>query len=287
MRVVSPGKIVLVGEYAVLDGAPAVVAAVDRGVACEVSPADRRRITTPDGDTRFVAPALEAAEAPPAHYCFTAWNPPKTATKAGLGGSAAATVAAIVAARQLRGAPSDPEAVHALAHHVHHAVQGSGSGIDVAASARGGVLWFEAGEARPIDAPMPVVVYAGSSARTGPRVEQYRSLAARTDFVAASRAAVQRFREDPLGGLADARAALDDMTARAGIDYWTAGLRQIVALAAEHGGEAKPSGAGGGDSAIALFTDPETRSSFVTACGAAGLRVIPTHLAAGAHASKE
>ena len=86
---------------------------------------------------------------------------------------------------------------------------------------------------------------------------------------------------------ADARAALDDMTARAGIDYWTAGLRQIVALAAEHGGEAKPSGAGGGDSAVALFTDPETRSSFVTACGAAGLRVIPTHLAAGAHASKE
>ena len=287
MRVLAPGKIVIVGEYSVLDGAPAVVAAVNRGVACEVLPASERRTTTPDGDTRFVTPALDAAGAPAAHYVFSAWNPPQTSTKAGLGGSAAATVAAVVAGRALRGLTPDPTAVHALAHQVHHAVQGSGSGVDIAASAHGGVLVFQEGSVRSVTCPLPVVVYAGTSAKTGPRVLQYRALVERTDFIAASRAAVARFLEDPLGGLRDARTALTNMTDQAGIAYWTPGLRGIVELAAAHGGEAKPSGAGGGDSAVALFADDDARSCFVTACEDAGFQVIPTRLAAGAHARKE
>jgi phosphomevalonate kinase len=287
VRVLAPGKIVIVGEYAVLDGAPAVVAAVDRGVACEVLPASERRTTTPDGDARFVTPALDAAGAPAAHYIFSAWNPPQTATKAGLGGSAAATVAAVVAGRALCGLGPDPTAVHTLAHKVHHAVQGSGSGIDIAASAHGGVLVFQDGAVRSATCPLPVVVYAGTSAKTGPRIQQYRALVDRTGFIAASRAAVARFLEDPLGGLRDARRALSSMTDQAGIAYWTPGLHRIVELAEVHGGEAKPSGAGGGDSAVALFADDDARSSFVTACEAAGLQVIPTRLAEGAQARKE
>ena len=75
----APGKLVLVGEYAVLDGAPAVVAAVDRGVACAVSPAPDRRIETP-GDARFARATLETLGAPPARYRFSDWNPSPTAT---------------------------------------------------------------------------------------------------------------------------------------------------------------------------------------------------------------
>ena len=56
----APGKLFLVGEYAVLDGAPAVVAAVDRGVRCEAWPGgEGLRIETPTGDDRFARPALE------------------------------------------------------------------------------------------------------------------------------------------------------------------------------------------------------------------------------------
>ena len=287
VRVEAPGKIVLVGEYAVLDGAPAVVAAVDRGVVCQAVAAAERSVHTPDGDDRFVSAALDAVDAPPGEYRFSAWNPTSTASKAGLGGSAAATVAAIVAARALAGAPHAPDVVHPIAHRVHHAVQGSGSGIDVAASVHGGVLRFEGGAVTALDAPLPVAVFAGSSARTGPRVQQYLRLSGRDGFVQASRRAVERFAADPLGAIADARDALDAMTARAGIDYWTDGLRRIVHLAARHGGEAKPSGAGGGDSAIALFADDTARSSFVTACREAGLVVIPTRLAPGARARQE
>ena len=54
-EVLAPGKLVLIGEYTVLDGAPAAVLAINRGVRCEVLPGSG--ISTPDGDTRFVAPA--------------------------------------------------------------------------------------------------------------------------------------------------------------------------------------------------------------------------------------
>ena len=37
----APGKLVLAGEYAVLAGAPAIVAAMDRRVVCRVAVAER------------------------------------------------------------------------------------------------------------------------------------------------------------------------------------------------------------------------------------------------------
>ena len=48
----APGKIVLAGEYAVLDGAPAIVLAINRGVECEI--AKGSGFTTPMNDTRFI-----------------------------------------------------------------------------------------------------------------------------------------------------------------------------------------------------------------------------------------
>ena len=54
-RIQVPGKLVLIGEYAVLDGAPAWVAAVDRGVTCEVW--EGEGIEVPQDD-RFVRAAL-------------------------------------------------------------------------------------------------------------------------------------------------------------------------------------------------------------------------------------
>ena len=48
----APGKIVLAGEYAVLDGAPAIVLAINRGVECEI--AKGSGFVTPMNDTRFI-----------------------------------------------------------------------------------------------------------------------------------------------------------------------------------------------------------------------------------------
>lgn len=271
--ILAPGKLVLVGEYAVLDGVPATVLAIDRGVACDRTLGGTSvRLTTPDGDSRFVSPAL--TEAPAGSYHFRSWNPVDLPGKPGFGGSAAACVAACVAA----GRPASD----ALA--IHHAVQGSGSGIDVLASIHGGMGRVEHRQWHPLPALVPTVVYAGRSARTGPRVTAYQrwSSAEKAHFQTASAALSEQLTQDPIAAFAEAWRLLTHMSARAGIAYRTPALDRIVQLAEELGGAAKPSGAGGGDCAVALLPDPDADRRFRAACIADGLPIISVQAAAGA-----
>lgn len=264
----APGKLVLVGEYAVLDGGGAVVAAVDRGVECAVYPAPTLRIETP-GDDRFVAAALEGA--PAGRYVFADWNPVvDLGGKAGFGGSAAATVAAVLAA----GFPGE------RAVEVHHRVQGGGSGVDVFASLRGGVRRFPDGAEVPC--PPLVAVWSGQSASTASRVARYLEWSGRAAFVERSRALVDAFADDPVGTFVEAYALLRGMATEAGVAYDTPALAAIAGLARGRGGAAKPSGAGGGDVAVAVFPDAERRLAFQAACSDAGFRVIPVNVAPGA-----
>lgn len=272
--VLAPGKLVLVGEYAVVDGVPAVVLAIDRGVRCRVLPTEGPlRITTPDGDSRFVAPALEGA--PAAHYAFDVWNPVELPGKPGFGGSAAACVAACVAA----GRP----AADAVA--IHHQVQGSGSGIDVLASIHGGMGCTGHGRWEPLPPVVPAVVYSGRSARTGPRVQRYLSLGDRSAFQRESAAITAAFTADPLAALRASAALLARMAERAGLDWLCPGLARIMALASDHGGAAKPSGAGGGDCAVALFDAPDQQQAFAAACLREGLPPIAVQVAPGARSN--
>lgn len=280
-RFFAPGKVVLLGEYAVLDGAPALVAAVDRGVACTVTDGPMT-LTVPEGaDDRFVRPALEAVDAPAAHYAFAAQPPDPTDSKPGLGSSAAATVVACVAGAALRGTPLPPDALFATAQAVHHAVQGSGSGIDVAAASHGGVIRFQAGQATPRPPATFRLVFSGTSAKTGPRVERYLAWSDRRAFVDASRALVDGVGDLP-SALREGRALLDRMAHAAGIPYWTDGLVRLCDLAEALGGGAKPSGAGGGDIVVAAFPDPERAVAFDAAAAADGFTLIPVQLAPGA-----
>ena len=288
IEVCAPGKVVLLGEYAVLDGAPALVAAVDRGVRCAVAPGGSGvRIDAPDA--RFVGPALSHVDAPPGHYRFTAWNAPQTATKAGLGSSAAAVVAAVVAAREASGQPHRPTQVWRDARAVHHAVQGGGSGIDVAASTFGGITRFRGGHVtaeRIGDLPDRLsVVWSGQSAATGPRVQRYLAWddPARERFVAWSTAIVDSWRDDPIAALADAARLLAEIDARAGLGWWCDAYAPVLQLARARGGAAKPSGAGGGDILVALFPDRDRKASFEAACLAQGATPLGVALADGAH----
>jgi phosphomevalonate kinase len=279
-RVRAPGKLVLVGEYGVLDGAGAVVAAVDRGVRCDVhrptatSPAG---IVTP-GDDRYVRAALARAPGAldAARYVFRDDNPTDLSDKPGFGGSAAATVAACVAA----GLPP------ATATEVHAAVQGGGSGVDVFAATHGGVRRFPTGA--PVPCPALVAVYSGTSAQTGPRVHAYRAWAERDPqghaaFVRASGALVDAFAGAPLATLHEAYALLRAMAQASGLAYDTPAHARIAALARSHGGAAKPSGAGGGDVAVALFEDPDALEAFAEACAREGYPPIRVRVAVGAH----
>ena len=64
--ILSPGKIVLAGEYAVLDGCPSIVLAINRGV-CRIQ--NGSGISTPNQDVRFVIDALLEHQSYQ-HYAF-------------------------------------------------------------------------------------------------------------------------------------------------------------------------------------------------------------------------
>ena len=245
----APGKLMVAGEYAVLDGAPAVVLAVDRGVQCSITPGDALQIETPDGDDRFVRPALEGCSG---RFSFSAWNPTGLPEKPGFGGSAAACVAACVAA----GRPASD----ALA--IHHRVQGGGSGADVLASIHGGMTRIHQGAVRPLTPVKPVVIWSGKSAKTQPRVDHYLSISDRDAFVQASTEIVNHFEEDPVRMLGENADLLMHLAVETGLPYMTPTLAAIRSLAKACGGAAKPSGAGGGDCAIALFPDREAEAAF-------------------------
>ncbi len=59
-RTRAPGKLILLGEYAVLRGAPALVTAVDRYARVDFRPADQIRLTAPDIQAHAVPLTLTA-----------------------------------------------------------------------------------------------------------------------------------------------------------------------------------------------------------------------------------
>ena len=155
----APGKLIVTGEYAVLDGAPALVLAVDRRAIARVT-------TGALGSSPFLlAVANELANrrgaADPAARAALSIAVDSTAfydgtTKLGLGSSAAVTVAAtaraLAGAGATRGASFDRDEILVIASAAHAAAQGRrgarGSGADIAAAVHGGVITFTAGHVR-------------------------------------------------------------------------------------------------------------------------------------------
>ncbi len=153
----APGKLILTGEYAVLDGAPALVIAVDRRVTARLAASGEATGASPF----LTAVAEELARRGLAHAATAARRVLvdstalyEGATKLGLGSSAAVTVAAtalaLAASAARGGAGLDRAQVLAIAAAAHAAAQGAkgarGSGADIAAATLGGVLEFVVAE---------------------------------------------------------------------------------------------------------------------------------------------
>lgn len=166
----APGKLFLLGEYAVLDGAPAIVAAVDRYVHVRLSATtvghDGRVHISSDQTSEVVDFPIGAAPMPVPFYamalgayrvCCEAWpalaqsalririeSQPSYAARGKIGfGSSAAVCVALVAVLMAAANDGsiDKERVFALALQAHRAAQGGvGSGGDVAASTFGGLV---------------------------------------------------------------------------------------------------------------------------------------------------
>ncbi|HEY8077575.1 MAG TPA: hypothetical protein VIF62_25790 [Labilithrix sp.] len=260
MRAFAPGKIVLSGAYAVLDGAPAIVLATTRGATADTS----RAQPTP---TPEVLAALGDAPAPhvDASSMFVGGR------KLGLGASAAILVASLAAREADRGADlADArvrEALFLRARAAHAVAQDGGSGVDVAASVYGGILRYTMNGATPSRVTLPaglhVAVFAcGTSARTSdlraqvsaaPKTVYDACIAELRDVADAAAAAVAK--DDRAGFvLAVRRAArgLARLGAAANAPIVPAGFDALEEIAARESAAFCVAGAGGGD--VAVFT---------------------------------
>ena len=267
MRAFAPGKLVLTGAYAVLEGAPAIVVAVSRGAY-----ADSSRIAT------MCTPEVRAAlgdDARAPHVEASAMF--SGDRKLGLGASAAILVASLAARLAEAGADlSDAtvrNALFAKAREAHSRSQSGGSGVDVAASVHGGVIHYLMGRRpRSIALPpglAPTVFACGTSARTSELRAEIDRLA-RTDAPAhgACMSELVAIANDAAGAAeaADGAAFLEALrrTARAlsrlgdaaGVGIVPAGFELLEELAKGEGASFSVSGAGGGDVAVYVGTAP-------------------------------
>jgi len=155
------GKIILVGEHAVVYGQPALAAALDRGVRVDAQPADRLTLCIPAwgidvaaGGEHPVSIALGAVAGAlgvgGAALTAEAAIPPA----AGLGSSAAMAVAITRALGALHGLGLDDDAVAAAADAAERCFHRRPSGVDVALATRGGIGLYRRGAGlAPVDAP--------------------------------------------------------------------------------------------------------------------------------------
>jgi phosphomevalonate kinase len=301
----------IAGEYVVLDGEEALVAAVS-------SRATARWTSTTDGSPRDSGGSPGAPTLPPEvvltlEHALRSFGPVPMQIdidtsplrhgdrKLGLGSSAAAAVAAAGAVVAFHDGDLERERRRILGWALagHRAIAPQGSGADVAASALGGIVCFKSDaveDAQSIVWPADLsleVVWTGAPARTSDLVAKVRVLAdvdrTRYELVASPlRAAASELIAAIAAGDARAAASAADAHGRAvgrlgeaaGASIMTPSLERAASLARQFDGGAKPSGAGGGDVAIALFADPDRAAAFRDACPAHDL--TPLSLSIGA-----
>jgi len=290
---------VLSGAYAVLSGAPALVAAVNRYVL-----ADSARPS--EFDAPEVRAALGADRMAP---WFDARALREKGQKLGLGSSAAIVVASL-AALALDDEPdlSDKALcarVYQPALRAHRAAQGGGSGVDVASSAFGGLIAARRaadGSLSVAPAALPTglafEVWAHSAAAsTSEFLAKIRQLADRDPALHAERLAAQASAADAalaatqagdavgfIAAIALQAVALGALGEAAGVAIVTREHAELAALANAENAAFLPAGAGGGDVAYFVGLRPP-EAEFAARARALGLTRVELELGArGVHA---
>lgn len=259
---VGHGKVILLGEHAVVHGQPAIAMALPQEVRATV------RLDAA-GTSEGLKRAVDAAAAAVGGFegsTFAVEVEGELPVAVGLGSSAALAVALVRALADLGERRLDAIEVSQAANEVERVFHGTPSGIDATTATREGLLSFEIGPpvrfdlVRPASKPSIVVALSGTRHHTGHTVGGLRSRAeaapevyqpvfrAIGDLVRAGRVALESGHWPRLGELMSMN---HELLRACGVS--TPELDRLVADASACGAlGAKLTGAGGGGAAIAL-----------------------------------
>jgi phosphomevalonate kinase len=296
----APGKVVLAGEYAVLDGAPAICAALDRRARVKIVPSetDHHVVTAPGfsaargeflaidgelqwlaagGDFPIVADVWHTANAAPSANLSLQLDTrefidAEQGVKIGIGSSAALTTALAAALCEVTATDADATRIAFAAHRQFQG--GLGSGVDVACSSAGGLIEYRMGEAKSAALDWPeglayALFWSGVVVGTGAKIERLdaqQPKPSRAALVYAARRIANAWR----GGSATAILAeyrdytkvLREFSIDHGLGIFAAGHAEMAGLADAAGLVYKPCGAGGGDVGIVLADNEDAIAAF-------------------------
>lgn len=288
ITVSAPGKLMLLGEHAVVYQRPCIVTAVNQRMKATVELLNEPifQLNAPDVQVANYQKSLDqlgqddipkgARFIEVAIKNFALKSGVKVTTCSefsslfGFGSSSASTVCVIYALSELTGANLDQKAIFDLAYKTVLDIQGKGSGFDVAAAVFGGTLYFVTGGKviEPLNIPsLPLIVgYSGIKADTVTLINQvlekakenpqttediYNNIA---KLVEQAKVALLNTDWTMIGQLMDQNQALLKQLG-ASIDK----LDNMISAARKAGAYgAKLSGAGGGDCMIALAPENKT-----------------------------
>lgn len=304
ITVSAPGKLMLLGEHAVVYDHPCLVTAADLRIYVTITPSDQPFLTiyssTNSQPYRFdLAHLTQPTPNYPSAIAFVmaaivqitrqiplAQGINLTTTgptiSYGLGSSSAVTVATLKALAEFLGLSLTTQELFQLAYQAVLAVQKKASGFDLAAAIYGGTLYFRTGgkQIEPLAIPsLPIVVgYSGSKVGTVNLVQEvyqlYQALPWAIDPIfQLSEQIVEEARHcllardwERLGKLVNIGQGLADSL---GVN--SRQLSDLIFAAREAGAlGAKLSGAGGGDCMFALVTEqsrPEVEAAITAAGG--------------------
>jgi phosphomevalonate kinase len=290
--VIAPGKIFLVGEYAVLEEGSAILAAISRYANAQFIP--RMASTFKLVSELVKRTKLELGEVsaalPPGCVLVNSDDFHLGVPAGGLGSSAAiavASVGAVFASLGLAIEKRKPQILN-IADAGRRVTQGDvGSGADSAAATYGGLVAIKrirgnAPQIEPLPAPVGlhlVIFSAGPSISTRQMIEGVQQYAKRNPYgfthaMDSLREIAQRFRDEVVSGSATGAVfaagrygeELAKLSSTAGVSIMTEAFAHAADMAKEFGGIAKPTGAGGGEIGVAMFATPEAAQLFRKAC---------------------
>ena len=273
----APGKLVLSGEYVVLDGAPAIAMAVNRRATARIDTGDGEQV---EGN-RLAEAVCETLGLSAADRLMALDTQPfsdaETGRKYGLGSSAALVVA--LAAALLWENESEAE-LQGCAYAAHERFQdGRGSGVDIACALHGGLLRYRKQPQAADQLSWPeglhyAVLWSGAAANTRDLLDRFRAagekpsaaaLHSRSEHVADLWESGDAW--SLLEGLADYAETLRAFDRQHRIGVFESGHDEIADAAARAGLVYKPCGAGGGDPGIVLGLDADKVARFAAESG--------------------